>query len=150
RRVMECEGVAIVLPSPEDRKLRVYALDFPENPTDIVEGSEPVASEKAGAARVFQSGETMILSREKLEHEPLWLPFRIQSMAHVPLKGSGGNVGVLTLGAQHEDAFAADEIPFLNQIAHQVAIAVENAVAYGELSHLKNKFAQEKLYLEDE
>jgi len=54
------------------------------------------------------------------------------------------------LGTDREDAFAADEIPFLNQIARRVAIAVENALAYGEVSHLKNKLAQEKLYLEDE
>jgi uncharacterized protein YigA (DUF484 family) len=46
RRVMECDGVAINLPGPEDQKLRVYALDFPENPTDIEEGSEPVATRR--------------------------------------------------------------------------------------------------------
>ena len=109
-----------------------------------------MASETTGAATVFQTGETVILSREKLEHEPLWLPFRFQSLALVPLKGHSGNVGVLTLGTHREDAFAADEIPFLNQIARQVAIAVENAVEFGKVTNLKNQFAQEKLYLEDE
>ena len=29
RRVMQCDGVGIDLPSPEDKKLRLYALDFP-------------------------------------------------------------------------------------------------------------------------
>jgi formate hydrogenlyase transcriptional activator len=150
RRVMECDGVAITLLAPEDRKLRVYALDFPGNPTDIEEGSEPVAGKTAVAANVFQTGETVILSREELEHEPSWQPFRLQSLAHVPLKGHSGNVGVVTLGAHREDAFPADELPFLNQIARQVAIAIENALEYREVSHLKNKLAQEKRYLEDE
>jgi formate hydrogenlyase transcriptional activator len=36
------------------------------------------------------------------------------------------------------------------QIANQVAIAVENALAFGEIRVLKEKLAQEKLYLEDE
>jgi formate hydrogenlyase transcriptional activator len=36
------------------------------------------------------------------------------------------------------------------QIANQVAVAVENAVAYGEIAELKDRLAQEKLYLEDE
>ena len=150
RRVMECDGVAITLPAPEDRKLRVYVLDFPENPTDIEEGSEPVCSETTGAATVFQTGETMILSRDRLEHEPLWRPFGLQSLALLPLKGDSGNVGVLTMGASREGAFPPEEIPFLTQIARQVAIAVENAVAFGKVTNLKNKFAQEKLYLEDE
>ena len=30
RRVMQCDGVGIDLPSPEDKKLRLYALDFPD------------------------------------------------------------------------------------------------------------------------
>jgi formate hydrogenlyase transcriptional activator len=149
RRVMECDGVAITLLSPDDRKLRVYALDFPGNATGIEEGSEPMA-DKTEAATVFQTGETMILSREELEHEPFWVPFRLQSLAHVPLKGHSGNVGVLTLGTHREDTFAADEIPLLNQIGRQLAIAVENAVEFGKVATLKNHFAQQKLYLEDE
>jgi formate hydrogenlyase transcriptional activator len=36
------------------------------------------------------------------------------------------------------------------QIASQVAIAVENALSYRQISELTNKLAQEKLYLEDE
>jgi formate hydrogenlyase transcriptional activator len=150
RRVLECDGVGINLPGPEDGKLRLYALDYPGNPTDIEEGFEPLAREKAGPVRVFQTGETVILSREELQQEPFWRPFGFQSLALVPLKGSSGNTGVLTLGTHREDAFAADEIPFLTQIARQVAMAVENAVVFGNVSNLKNKFAQEKLYLEDE
>jgi formate hydrogenlyase transcriptional activator len=150
RRVMECDGVAITLPGPEDQRLRVYALDFPENPSDIEEGFEPAAGEKTGVATVFQTGEAVILSHGKLERDPLWQPFGFQSLALVPLKGHSGNVGVLTLGTHREGAFAADEIPFLTQIARQVAIAVENAVAFGKVTNLKNKFAQEKVYLEDE
>jgi len=42
------------------------------------------------------------------------------------------------------------DIEFLTQIANQVAIAVENALAFGEIRELKDKLAQEKLYLEDE
>jgi len=47
-------------------------------------------------------------------------------------------------------AFTSDDIEFLTQIANQVAIAVENACAFGEIRELKDKLAQEKLYLEDE
>jgi formate hydrogenlyase transcriptional activator len=150
RRVMQCDGVGIELPSPEDQKLRVYALDFPEHPSEIEEGGEPPADEKTGAARAFQSGEAVILSREELELAPLSLHFGLQSLAHVPLIGRSGIVGVLSLGTYREGAFAPDDLPFLTQIARQVALAIENAVAFGEVSDLKNKFAQERLYLEDE
>ena len=59
-------------------------------------------------------------------------------------------MGVLSLGSCRENVFSADDLAFLTQIARQVAIAIENAVAFGEVSDLKDKLAQEKLYLEDE
>ncbi len=42
------------------------------------------------------------------------------------------------------------DLEFLGLIAGQVAIAVENAIAYGEIAELKDQLAQEKVYLEDE
>jgi formate hydrogenlyase transcriptional activator len=41
-------------------------------------------------------------------------------------------------------------VQLLTHIAKQIAIAVENALAYREISALKDKLAQEKLYLEEE
>jgi len=150
RRVMQCDGVGIDLPSPEDKKLRLYALDFPDNPGIIEEGFEPPADEKASALRVFISGESVILSKEEIEEESTLPKVGIQSLAHVPMNGRGGIVGVLSLGSWREHAFSQEDLAFLGQIARQVAIAVENAWAFGEVSDLRNKLAQEKLYLEGE
>lgn len=150
RRVMECDGVAISLPNSEDRKLRLYAIDFPGLPSEFEEGSKPPGSAQTGLEKVFESGEALILSREQLEVTHLWSTFQIESLARVPLKGRDGPIGVLSLGAHREGAFTEDDLPFLSQIACQVAIAVENAMEFSEVSHLKNKFAREKQYLEDE
>jgi formate hydrogenlyase transcriptional activator len=59
-------------------------------------------------------------------------------------------LGVLAVGSFRENAFSADDVAFLIQFARQVAIAVDNAIAYGQISTLKDQLAQEKLYLEDE
>jgi formate hydrogenlyase transcriptional activator len=150
RRVMQCDGVGIDLPSREDKKLRLYALDFPDNPGMIEEGFEPPADEKASAVRVYISGEPVILSRQEIEDEPSMPKMGIQSLAHVPLTARGGIVGVLSLGSWREHAFSQEDLTFLGQIGRQVAIAIENAWAFGEVSDLRNKLAQEKLYLEGE
>jgi formate hydrogenlyase transcriptional activator len=150
RRVMKCDGVGIDLPDPEDRRLRIYALDFPDNPGIIEEGFEPPADDKASALQVFRSGEPLILSRDQLRQEPLVAQYDIGSLTHMPLKGRNGIVGVLSLGSFRENAFSEEDVNFLTQIARQVAIAVENALAFGEVSDLKNKLTLEKLYLEDE
>ncbi len=150
RRVMQCDGVGIDLPSPEDKKLRLYALDFPDNPGMIKEGYEPAADEKASALKVFISGEPVILSKHEIDEESTMPELGIQSLAHVPMKGRGGTVGVLSLGSWREHAFSQDDLNFLQQIGRQVAVAIENAWAFGEVSETRNKLAQEKLYLEDE
>ena len=54
------------------------------------------------------------------------------------------------MGALTDDAFQPDDISLLAQVANQIAIAVENALAYREIAELKNKLAEEKLYLEEE
>jgi formate hydrogenlyase transcriptional activator len=150
RRVMQCDGVGIDLPSPEDKKLMLYALDFPDNPGIIEEGFEPPADEKASALRVFLAGEPVILSKEEIEAEPGLPTFGIESLAHVPMRGRGGIVGVLSLGSWRENAFSQDDLTFLSQIARQVATAIENAWAFGEVSEIRDKLALEKLYLEGE
>jgi formate hydrogenlyase transcriptional activator len=150
RRVMQCDGVGIDLPSPEDKKLRLYVLDFPDNPGMITEGFEPAADDKASSLRVYISGEPVILSRAEIEQESALPELGIQSLAHVPLAGRNGTVGVLSLGSWREHAFSQDDLAFLGQIARQVAIAIENAWAFGEVSETRNKLALEKLYLEDE
>src|SRR6202041_1241300 len=42
------------------------------------------------------------------------------------------------------------DIDFLTRASGQIAIAIENALAYREISELKDKLAQEKVYLEEE
>ncbi len=74
----------------------------------------------------------------------------LQAHCLLPLISRNRILGVLGLGRQRENAFSRDDVEFLTQVANQVAIAVENALAYGQIAELKDKLAQEKLYLEDE
>ena len=150
RRVMQCDGVGINLPGPEDQRLRIYALDFPANPGIVQEGFEPPEVEKASALRVFTSGEPIILTREEIEREASMPDLGIHSLAHVPLLGRERIVGVLSLGSWRERAFSQDDLTFLGQIGRQVGIAIENALTFAEVTQLKNKLALEKLYLEGE
>ncbi len=150
RRVMQCDGVGISLPGPGDERLRLYVLDLPGNPGSIEEGHEPGEQMRGSVYHVFTSGEPTHLSKDEIAAEPVAVEVGIRSMVQVPLTGRAGIVGVLGLGSTRENAFCPDDVAFLCQIGRQVAIAVENAWAFGEVSDLKNKLALEKLYLEDE
>jgi formate hydrogenlyase transcriptional activator len=74
----------------------------------------------------------------------------LQCTVLIPLVNRGRALGILTLARTTEDSFTPEDIEFLTQAAGQIAIAIENALAYREISELKDKLTQEKLYLEEE
>jgi formate hydrogenlyase transcriptional activator len=59
-------------------------------------------------------------------------------------------MGTLTVARRSPDGFTPDEVAQLGDVAGQVAIAVANTLAYQEISALKDRLTEEKLYLEDE
>lgn len=146
RRVMQCDGVGIALPG-EDGKLRLYALDFPNAPAYLEEGYEAPPEHKEGPLRAFRTGEPVVLLDDEVPPE---VRGDIHTLVCLPIKGQSAVAGVLTLGSRRQEAFTADDMTFLAQIARQVAIAIENARTFTEVSELKDKLTQEKLYLEDE
>lgn len=68
----------------------------------------------------------------------------------IPLLGRQGILGVLDVARSSNDPFTGDEVYLLEQVGRQIAIAMENSLAYRELSSLRDKLATEKFYLEDE
>jgi formate hydrogenlyase transcriptional activator len=153
RQVMHYDAAAIMLPEPDGAHLRVHALDFPESKgifkADLL---IPVAGTPPG--ETFRSGKPWAVNRlEPKLHPEMYAKAAkegMNSLCDVPLISRGRTLGVLAVAKREEDAFDREEIEFLSQVAQQIAIGVQNALAYGEIADLKDKFAQEKLYLEDE
>jgi formate hydrogenlyase transcriptional activator len=151
RCVMDCDAVGIALPSSKSNNaIRVYAVDYPNAPPEIEEGYETESSEVTLAVQVFRTGEPVILVGEEIQRERLATGHGVQSIVHVPLAGREGVAGVLSMGTHREFAFRQEDLPFLKQIGCQVAIAIENARTFEEVSDQRKHLALEKLYLEDE
>src|SRR5260370_20661760 len=68
----------------------------------------------------------------------------------LPLVSRNRILGLLGLGRRDESAFSQADIEFLTQVANQIAIAVENALEYGQITEAKERLAEQKGYLEDE
>lgn len=154
RRVMACEGAAILLPDNDGRQLRVHALDFSEKKCMIQEG-RLVSIDNSPLGEVFRTGRPLAVSAEDLctahpEHAAEAKGEGIKAKCVIPLVSRDRSVGVLALLRFNKGNFSDDEVGFLVQVASQVAIAVENAKAYRKIAELKDQLAQEKLYLEDE
>jgi formate hydrogenlyase transcriptional activator len=107
------------------------------------------------AGRALTERETKIFTREDLmgiqsSFVSQMLEFGIQSLCCIPLTTRKGELGTLNLASKEADAFAPQDVGFLQQVAAQVAVALDNARAYREIALLTEKLASEKLYLEEE
>ncbi len=74
----------------------------------------------------------------------------VESVWYTPLLSSKGLFGAFCVGSRNEQAVNGQETDILRQLAAHLAIALENASARRQIAELKDKLAQEKLYLEDE
>jgi formate hydrogenlyase transcriptional activator len=104
---------------------------------------------------VVTSRQPKLVTVEDLQRFPSDLTQRhyaegIRSGCVLPLIARNRVLGTLILGSLRENAFTQDDLEFLNQVASQIAIAIENALAFREIAALKDKLSEEKLYLEDE
>jgi formate hydrogenlyase transcriptional activator len=143
RQCMQCDKVGVALPDPEDGELRRYVSDH-AGYEEMSVGSVPERSRI-----VFRTGKPLIATREELAAE-FEGAIGLNSLCVYPLIMRERVLGVFGLESSRENAFTQDDLTFLGQVANQIAIAVENALAYGQISELKDKLAQENVYLESE
>jgi len=150
RRVMQCDGVGVALSDPESGQLRVYAFDHPGSKGTVQEGDIISAEGSETLLKAFRTSQPVCVVEVESTVEPVASAEGLNSLYHLPLISRERVLGVLSLVSSEENAFAEGDAAFLAQVANQIALGVENAIAYGEIASLKDKLAQEVIYLQDE
>jgi formate hydrogenlyase transcriptional activator len=154
RRVLRSDAAMVALADPGSGQLRAYALDFPGS-DEILQEEELIPLDRTVAGHVFRSGTPWVGNAEDvlktgLEVDATWTVLGFKVGCVLPLVSRHRILGTLGLQRRDAQAYTGAEVQFLMQVASQIAIAVENALAYGEIAELKDKLAREKLYLEAE
>lgn len=153
REVMDCDAVQIWLADSASGKFRLYALDFPEGKGFVKEG---ILIESVGACkRALETLQPTIRNIANPQEYPpdlykLMLAEGLKTQCVIPLVSRGRAVAALTINRRTDNPFLPDEIDFLQEASGQIAIAIENCLAFSQISELKEKLAQEKVYLEEE
>jgi formate hydrogenlyase transcriptional activator len=142
---MQGDAVGVALPDPETGQLRLYAFDYPGR--EEKKHDEPMLECIESA---FRRGECLNLSKQEIACEPKLREAGHKSLCLLPLKSRGRVLGVFGVAEARENAFTEDDLSFLGRVADQIALAVDNALAYREISQLKDRLSQEKVYLESE
>jgi formate hydrogenlyase transcriptional activator len=153
-RVIHHDFTSLALLDPLTGLLKIHALDFPGRPGLIKEESV-VPLNVSPSGRCFANGQPLILRGAEIDRFDteiirLLRSEGVQTICCVPLITHGRTFGTLNLASRRSDAFSPSDVELLQQVAAQIAIAVENALAFKEIDALKDKLAVEKLYLEEE
>jgi len=152
RRVMQCDLVGVFLPDSEGNRLQTFVLDFPESKGFIRE--EYCSMEGSLGGFVFSTGKPWTgnisdVLQLGVKEDPI-IPEGLKAGCMLPLVSQNRVLGLLGLGRREENAFSQVDIGFLKEVASQIAIAVENALEYGQITEAKDRLAEQKFYLEDE
>ena len=73
-----------------------------------------------------------------------------QSLCALPLIARGKSIGAITVGSLAKEQYTEADAEFLQEVANQVALAVENMKAYEEIAGLKVRLEAENVYLQEE
>src|SRR4029077_8902874 len=154
RRVIHHEYTSLALFEPTTNKMRVMALDFPQG-KGLIREEMIVPLDGSMTGKAFRTRQPLVLDRAAMEEfdsptSRLMRAEGVRSVVCMPLITHDRALGTLSLASLRDAAFQQGDVDLLVQVTGQVAIAVENALAFQEIAELKNKLAQEKLYLEDE
>jgi len=162
-RVMQCDVSVLLLLDCESGALRVHTLYNPGARGPFREGSlVPMKGSISG--QVMRKAKTIrVDSFEQVRDDPDIYGYPegqliyasvvkegLRTGCYLPLVGRNGALGVLMLCRRSDNIFQKDDVILLEQVACQVAIAVENTLEYQKATKDRDKETKQRLYLEEE
>jgi formate hydrogenlyase transcriptional activator len=152
-QVVRFDWLPLLLHEDANDTLRLHVLHSvePLPPKPVTE----VAVSEDPAGWVWQKQQPLIIANAAQETRwPKFLErvrqFGVNSVCALPLTTARRRLGVLVFACKETDAYDHGDIDFLQQVTNQVAVAVENALAFQQIDALKQQLTREKVYLEEE
>jgi PAS domain S-box-containing protein len=153
RELIPHDAATLAFYDPLKDELVAQFLNADNGDTPGREVHLPLGNSPAGEA--FRTREPVVLERlensrfgaETMRH---LTELGMQSGCWVPLIHRGDVIGTMMIASRLEATFSEREAEMLMQMADQVAMAVNNAVAFRQIQELRDRLGQEKKYLEEE
>ncbi|MDT8069580.1 MAG: sigma 54-interacting transcriptional regulator [Terriglobia bacterium] len=154
RRVLHHEFASLVLLEPSGEMVRVHGLDFPKS-IGLIHEDLVFAFQGSVAEKVLQAKKPLIFREFEAEGvrkeiADLLAREHLKSLCSAPLLNRNRPLGVLNVASTRPNAFSKEDMELLLLIANQISVAIDNSLTFEQVQKLKDRLAEEKLYLEDE
>ena len=155
QRIVAHDDVALFLLHPASEQMGRYALTAigvgwtDELTAELRFDSEPFATWLAERRTVDIDLEQFDWTGREGIHRNVTAA-GLKHTCFVPLATPRETLGFLLLNRRSAAPFTPDEMNWSSRAAAQIAIALENALAFREIAALKDRLARENIYLEEE
>ena len=144
---------AITLYIPERDALRIFAQND-QYASEFFEVGRELERRDSHAGWAFDHQRPLIrrnLDKEsESSTERLLAEQGVRSICVAPLIVAGKSIGTLNLASNRPEEYSVADGELLQEVANQVALAVENMKAYEEIRSLHAKLEKENVYLREE
>ena len=153
RRVAQFDYLSLVLHDAATNTMRLHVVEPSQPASALSMFVLPMEDDPAGL--VWKSQQPLITSHlHDLRRWPRLLElveqYGVQSYCWLPLSTARRRLGTLVLTSKEPCNYDTVDVCFLQRVANQVAVAVENALAFQELAAIKDQLAKENAYLVEE
>jgi formate hydrogenlyase transcriptional activator len=153
RRVVPFDRTAIFLHDAEKNVLKLFILES-SLPSSYFNVGFEMAPGESHVGLVFQRQQPLLrrdlASERQYPAEEMAYRDGVRSYVVVPLIVRATSIGVLAVASTTPDRYSVQDVRFLQEVANQVALAVENVKAYEEIAALKARLERENVYLQEE
>ena len=152
--VIPYDRMALLLDDPIEGGFKVLAVPGPAPSSPAVPSARTWPRHGSRTGWIAQSGRPVLTPdlREDsrfVEHGPLVAEGLLSALS-VPLRAKGKVIGTLNVGSREVGRYDENDSELLLAIADQVVLAIQNMLAYEEITALKSRLEQENLYLQEE
>ncbi|GJL54081.1 MAG: ATPase AAA [Nitrospirales bacterium] len=154
RRIMPHVTTSLYLYDSDIQTFRRPVLDFPEG-KGFIQAGAIIGIDDSPPGKAFQSRKALTWNEAELkayasETANQLVAEGMKSGVSVPLVVRDQVLGTLNVASVKDNDFGQKEQELLTQVSTQVAIGLDNAMAYQHITELKEQLEQENVYLKDE
>ena len=151
RQIVPFDRAVLPLYDPEKDVFQTFALEGPVLPGHVHDVDTEIRRHGTGAGWVLDHRQPLLKRDLEVERElaadEMLLAGGIHAYMIVPLIARGRILGALFLGSSAPDRYSAEDVGFLEEVGHQIALAIENMLAYEEIGRLRARLEEENRYI---
>jgi len=155
RRHFTYDSISLIMLDEGGQGAHVRFVDFPTG-RGFIQENQRITSITSPTFKAIFDGQAVVATLADLRNfappiaQVLVEGEGFQSICAVPLRSRGRVIGSLNFGSRLDRAFSPEDVDLFLAVANQVALALDNATAYEQIQQLRDRLAEEKLYLEEE